>query len=533
MGNLRRVRRDNTPQLTVVQGGDDNSGGVRGAATPTGAFDDAGEEPDRADLREALVAFGAPDSYLRDLDSGVPTDAVLAQLVEDGILPSPEESLTDLLENWKPLLKQGCDSFTAELTGVEFLAMLRELASYPEQVSELLASLISQAETTGSEEGLAMLRVLAAVGPRELRQPAAVAGDRMVGCGLRDLPWASGLGKPVVVDCFGYGDEFGSQIALAMTFAYRGRPHALAVLIDYELGGGVKDCWPSDTPNEVRAGFRDAARRSGVVLREYHPAAAREILERALAVPPCPVEQDQVEDVGTYLDLLRQRVLLLPSAGRPARDTGTGLTRTGLTRIGMTGTADQGQPAPTVHQLKITLRGSRPPIWRRIEVPSGVTLRQLHDCLQQVFGWEDYHLWAFTTPAGKFGVPDSGLGHGNAASKKLADVAAAEGSRLRYTYDFGDDWEHEILVESVSPAKPGVSYPRCLAGRRAAPPEDCGGIWGHAFLIEALADPEHPDHEERLEWLGIDSAGEFDPAAFDIAEVNRTLATLARILLPD
>jgi hypothetical protein len=517
MGNLRRVRRGNTPQLTVVKGGDDDSGGVRDITTPTGIFDDAHEEPDRADLREALVAFGAPDSYLRDLDNGAPTGAVLTQLVEDGILPSPEESLTDLLENWKPLLRRGCDSFTAELTGIEFLAMLRELASYPEQVPELLESLIAQAETTGSEEGLAMVRVLAAVGPEELRGSAAAAGDRMVGRGLRDRPWASGLGKPAIVDCFGYGDEFGAQTALAMTFAYRGRAHAMAVLIDNELGGGVKDCWPSDSPDQVREGYRDAARRAGLSLQEHHPAAAREILERALAAPACPVEQDQIEDVGTYLDLLRQRTLLLPSAAR--RSPGAGGRST--------------QPVPTLHQLNITLRGVRPPIWRRIEVPSGFTLRQLHDCVQQVFGWEDYHMWAFATPAGRFGVPGSGLGHGNASSKKLGDVASVEGSRLRYTYDFGDDWEHEILVESVSRATPGVVYPRCLAGRRAAPPEDCGGTWGYGFLVEAMTDPDHPDHEERLEWLGLDSAEEFDPAAFDVAEANQALSKLARVLLPD
>jgi len=113
-----------------------------------------------------------------------------------------------------------------------------------------------------------------------------------------------------------------------------------------------------------------------------------------------------------------------------------------------------------VHKVKITLRGSAPPIWRRLEVPSSTTLEHLHRTIQEAFGWEGYHLWVFHTPTGQYGVADRELGHRNAASTKLHDVALRAGNRIRYTYDFGDDWEHDLLVEDVLPAEPGVTYPR-------------------------------------------------------------------------
>lgn len=185
----------------------------------------------------------------------------------------------------------------------------------------------------------------------------------------------------------------------------------------------------------------------------------------------------------------------------------------------------------TVHKIKITLRDSRPPIWRRLEVPSGITLRELHDVIQAAFGWEDYHMWAFESARHRYGVADRDLDIRSAASKRLGQVAAHTGNRLRYTYDFGDDWEHDILVEDVTEPEPDTTYPRCRTGRRAGPPEDCGGIWGYDYLNEILADPHHEEHEDRLEWLGLDSADQFDPAAFDPAEVNTALSALATVLV--
>ncbi len=179
--------------------------------------------------------------------------------------------------------------------------------------------------------------------------------------------------------------------------------------------------------------------------------------------------------------------------------------------------------------MKITLRGAKPPIWRRLEVPSDLKLSRLHECVQQAFGWYGCHLWVFSTPGGEFGDPDPE--HRGASARSLRDVAPAAGDRIRYTYDFGDDWEHEITVEEVKPAETGLAYPRCTAGRKACPPEDCGGICGYQELLEILADPGHPEHAQRLEWLGLGSAAEFDPAAFDLDEANRALKGLARILV--
>ncbi|MEU8683471.1 plasmid pRiA4b ORF-3 family protein [Streptomyces sp. NPDC048611] len=188
-------------------------------------------------------------------------------------------------------------------------------------------------------------------------------------------------------------------------------------------------------------------------------------------------------------------------------------------------------PSRSVHKIKVTLSGSKPPIWRRLEVPSGITLQQLHHVIQAAFGWEDYHMWAFGTPQGRYGIADPELGIRSAASKRLNEAVPHTGDRLGYTYDFGDDWEHDILIEEIAEPEPDTAYPRCLAGRRAGPPEDCGGIEGYEYLIEILADPAHEEHEDRLEWLGLDSADQFDPAAFDTAEVNPALSDLATVLI--
>lgn len=121
----------------------------------------------------------------------------------------------------------------------------------------------------------------------------------------------------------------------------------------------------------------------------------------------------------------------------------------------------------------------------------------------------------FTTPYGEFGIADAELGHQAAAPVTLEQVAPAPRSKITYTYDFGDDWEHGIVVEKVLEPARSATPPRCIGGRRAAPPDDCGGMWGYAELEEILGDPAHPEHEDRLDWLGLDAADEFDPASFD------------------
>lgn len=183
-----------------------------------------------------------------------------------------------------------------------------------------------------------------------------------------------------------------------------------------------------------------------------------------------------------------------------------------------------GKRSPTVHQLKITLRGTSPPVWRRVQVRSSTTLGELHRVIQMAMGWEDCHLHEFDVGGTRYGT-DDGEGWGPPPKdewrSKLARVAPA-GSRFRYEYDFGDSWEHDVAVEKVLPAEPTTVYPVCLAGRRACPPEDCGGVWGYSEMLAALDDPDHKEHESHLEWVG----GVFDSEAFDPGEVNTRLLGL-------
>jgi pRiA4b ORF-3-like protein len=183
-----------------------------------------------------------------------------------------------------------------------------------------------------------------------------------------------------------------------------------------------------------------------------------------------------------------------------------------------------------VFQIKITLKGvSKPPVWRRVLVPAGIRLDRFHETIQAVMGWLDYHMHVFSAEAGDYGSADPELGHTDERRITLARVLEEPGDRLIYTYDFGDDWDHEVVLEQEFPAEPGAVYPRCVAGKGACPPEDCGGAWGYMDLRALLADPAADGHNEMLEWLGLDNAGEFDPAAFDIDAVNESLAAVSAI----
>jgi len=175
-----------------------------------------------------------------------------------------------------------------------------------------------------------------------------------------------------------------------------------------------------------------------------------------------------------------------------------------------------------VLQVKVTLAGvSKPPVWRRLLVPADVRLDRLHGVIQAAMGWEDYHMHVFSTASGEYGLPDPELGFRDERKVTLARLLEAPGDRVRYTYDFGDGWEHEIVLEKVLARDPAQRYPACVAGRSACPPEDCGGPWGYENLREALADPAHPEHPDMVEWL--EAGSEFDPAAFDVEAVNESL----------
>ena len=241
-----------------------------------------------------------------------------------------------------------------------------------------------------------------------------------------------------------------------------------------------------------------------------------------LPKPTKPAGEHGHEERGTGLPALLEAFerLLGPSpAGFSVGFDGLGLGRPEVTLPAKRGKKDG--PAP-VYQLKVGLRGAKPPIWRRLLVPADFLLAELHEVIQVAFGWHGYHMHVFETPYGEFGTSDSDLGHRPDGSVTLEQVAQGANVKIRYTYDFGDDWEHEILVEKVLDGDPGVpALPWCTGGRRAAPPEDCGGIWGYADLLDVLDDPTRADHEEKQEWLGLADLSEFDPAAFDMEAVNR------------
>jgi hypothetical protein len=172
--------------------------------------------------------------------------------------------------------------------------------------------------------------------------------------------------------------------------------------------------------------------------------------------------------------------------------------------------------------MKVSLRGTRPAIWRRFKVPESVTLERLHDVVQIVMGWTDTHLHAFHIGGSTIGVPDPEWPDTIDESKVvLADVIRRGVKSFVYEYDFGDDWVHDVKVEKVLEAHGRRVGARCLAGARACPPEDCGGVYGYRELLHVLRNPRHPDHAETRAW-----AGEWEPETFSLDAVNASLRRL-------
>jgi hypothetical protein len=185
----------------------------------------------------------------------------------------------------------------------------------------------------------------------------------------------------------------------------------------------------------------------------------------------------------------------------------------------------------TALQLKVTLLDIQPPVWRRLLVDPSTPLDRLHEYIQAAFGWWNRHLYEFEIDDTRYGIPDPDWDDGppvkHARRGVLGKVAVA-GDSFMYAYDFGDGWEHEVAVEELIPLGPGMTVPACTDGRRACPPEDCGGPWGYARLQTILADPSHPEHHERVAWIAEWGGGRFDPEAFDPGDFNHNLEALGR-----
>lgn len=187
-----------------------------------------------------------------------------------------------------------------------------------------------------------------------------------------------------------------------------------------------------------------------------------------------------------------------------------------------------GRRANYIYQLKVMLRDIRPPVWRRFLVRGDTDLHHLHLVLQTVMGWHDCHLYEFFVEGRRYAHPEY-VEHDpmydpqtyDCRKVTLSQCLVVLKERMRYVYDFGDDWRHDVMLEDILP--PGSrDCPVCIKGKRACPPEDCGGPWGYEDLLRILQDPADPEHEEMQIWVG----GSFDPEAFDLDFVNAHLREL-------
>jgi Plasmid pRiA4b ORF-3-like protein len=181
-----------------------------------------------------------------------------------------------------------------------------------------------------------------------------------------------------------------------------------------------------------------------------------------------------------------------------------------------------------VFQFKVTLKGVKPAVWRRFLVPESYTFWDLHVAIQDVFGWDDYHLHEFelmnpeSGEIAAIGIPEGmGLFEREILAGWKQRISAWFSKDYRsalYTYDFGDEWEHIVRLEKILPREAKRKYPVCVDGKRACPPEDCGGVWGYGDFLKVLKDPDNEEYEDMLNWVG----GKFDPEHFDPQKVRFT-----------
>ena len=187
-------------------------------------------------------------------------------------------------------------------------------------------------------------------------------------------------------------------------------------------------------------------------------------------------------------------------------------------------------PADSVNEicaLRIELCDSDPLIWRQVEVPISITLKVLHEVIQAAMGWLDYHLWEFTIGPRRFGLPmdeDWGTAPRIEAGKvRLREVLTPRKTTMTYVYDFGDDWEHRLVLTNIRQGEPGIGYPHYVAGKGNAPPEDCGGIPEFYEKLDIAADPGHHEHNEIRKWLG-----DYDPKLIDELQIKISLGRIAK-----
>ena len=178
-----------------------------------------------------------------------------------------------------------------------------------------------------------------------------------------------------------------------------------------------------------------------------------------------------------------------------------------------------------IYQIQIALKRFKPKIWRRLLIPSDLLLSDFHKVIQTSMGWTNSHLHQFIKNRTFYTVKmqDDDLwdemDNVDYKEMKISDLLKKEKDKIVYEYDFGDGWEHDIILEKILPPDNNTKHPICLTGKMNCPPEDCGGIWGYSDMLEILKDPDHEEYESYIEWLGE----EFDPTYFDKDEVNELL----------
>ncbi len=179
------------------------------------------------------------------------------------------------------------------------------------------------------------------------------------------------------------------------------------------------------------------------------------------------------------------------------------------------------QPLRSIYQLKVTLKGARPPIWRRFQISSSDSLEELHLALQIVMGWDLTHLHEFSHQQARYGIPDDDFPTDilDERNYRLGEVLKNEKDKVIYDYDFGDGWRHDVVLEKILPFTTNIVLPICIKGKRACPPEDIGGLGGYENFLQIIADPSDPEYEETLEWIGSD----FDAEYFDLTDKNNLL----------
>ncbi|MEV4345300.1 plasmid pRiA4b ORF-3 family protein [Actinoplanes sp. NPDC049596] len=412
----------------------------------------------------------------------------------------PQQMLAAFVDDASALAETD-DPLDAELAGALVVALVEPAGE--EATSALARDLVPAVEARGTRAALNLLQAISAVGDGSFAASARAAAERLVAAGVAAPAWAGDLVEPLTAGPFTrmHDAEYTMSVLIGV-FERAGRGHALAVVVDHENCGAAEQIYllgEDELPTLV-AGIHQTARGDGVTIKTKKLGAPefRWRVEQALEVradhdAEDPEDLELAEEDGpgyvVLAALTRSRLATLPPARQPRGAVASSHTdepllldlpaqrRPQSAKLPAKRKKSDG-PAPA-YQIKVSLRGANPPIWRRLLVPGDITLNRLHLAIQAAFGWDDSHLHVFDTTYGVFGQADRELGHRSDGPVTLEQVAPAPKDKIQYTYDFGDNWEHEILVEKTTPADPTVAYPLCTGGRRAAPPDDCGGVWGY------------------------------------------------------